>query len=159
MKQYLLSIYQPDDDPPPPAFLERVMRDVEALNQELKAAGAWIFAAGLHAPSTATVVQFRDGDLLMIETFAWRCRPTPAPARWHQRITKLVGDTLFDPTDAAQAITVGTPTCDEWLHRATTFANRIMPARAAPSATVADCRLARRQLGAACVPSEVPKWR
>jgi hypothetical protein len=40
MKQYLLSIYQPDGDLPPPAILEQVMRDVDALNQELKVAGA-----------------------------------------------------------------------------------------------------------------------
>ncbi len=67
MKQYLLSIYQPDGDPPPPEVLEQVMRDVEALNRELKAAGAWVFAAGLHPPSTATVVRLRDGDLLMTD--------------------------------------------------------------------------------------------
>ena len=32
MKQYLLSIYQPDGDPPPPEVLEPIMRDVDALN-------------------------------------------------------------------------------------------------------------------------------
>lgn len=64
MKQYLLSIYQPDGDPPPQAVLERVMMDVDALNRELKAAGAWVFVAGLHPPSTATVVRFEDGDVL-----------------------------------------------------------------------------------------------
>jgi hypothetical protein len=64
MKQYLLSIYQPDGDPPPPDDLEKVMRDVYAVRQELKAAGAWVFAGGLHAPSTATVVRLQDGDVL-----------------------------------------------------------------------------------------------
>ena len=64
MKQYLLSIYQPDGDPPPPEVLAHVMRDVDAMNQELKAAGAWVFAGGLHAPSTATVVRLRDGEVL-----------------------------------------------------------------------------------------------
>jgi hypothetical protein len=67
MKQYLLSIYQPDGDPPPPEILEQVMRDVDALNQELKVAGAWVFAEGLHAPSTATVLRLQDGDLLMTD--------------------------------------------------------------------------------------------
>ncbi len=38
MKQYLLSIYQPDGDPPPPEVLKKVMRDVDALIQEVKAA-------------------------------------------------------------------------------------------------------------------------
>jgi len=64
MKQYLLSIYQPDGDPPPPAVLDKVMRDIEAVNKELKAAGAWVFGAGLHPPSTATVVRLQDGNLL-----------------------------------------------------------------------------------------------
>jgi hypothetical protein len=64
MKQYLLSIYQPDGNPPPPHVLEKVMRDVNAVRQELKAAGAWVFAGGLHPPSTATVVRLQGGDLL-----------------------------------------------------------------------------------------------
>lgn len=43
------------------------MRDVDALRQELKAAGAWVFAGGLHAPSTATVVRLQDGEVLMTD--------------------------------------------------------------------------------------------
>ena len=64
MKQYLLSIYQPDGDPPPAQFLDKVMRDVGAVRNEMQAAGAWVFAGGLHPASTATVVRFRDGDVL-----------------------------------------------------------------------------------------------
>ena len=64
MKQYVLSIYQPDGEAPSPESLEKVMRDVNALIDEAKAAGAWVFNAGLHPPSTATVVQVRDGDVL-----------------------------------------------------------------------------------------------
>jgi hypothetical protein len=67
MKQYLLSIVQPDGDPPPPEVLVTIMRDIDALNQELRSAGAWVFANGLHPPSTATVVRIRDGDLLMTD--------------------------------------------------------------------------------------------
>ncbi len=64
MKQYLLSVYQPDGDPPPPEVLAPVMRDVAAWEAELKAAGAWVFTAGLHPPGTATVVRFADGEVL-----------------------------------------------------------------------------------------------
>jgi len=64
MKQYLLSVYQPDGPAPPPEQLERINRDLDALNRELKAAGAWVFAGGLHPPSTATVVRDRDGQVL-----------------------------------------------------------------------------------------------
>lgn len=64
MKQYLLSIYQPDGDPPPSEVLDPIMRDVEAVNAELRAAGAWVFAGGLHPPSTATVVQVQGNEVL-----------------------------------------------------------------------------------------------
>ena len=67
MKQYLLSIYQPDSDTPPPEVLAKVMRDIDVLNQELKAAGAWVFTGGLHPSSTATVVRLRDGEVLITD--------------------------------------------------------------------------------------------
>ena len=64
MRQYLLSVYQPDGPTPPPEVLEQISKDLDALNQELRAAGAWVFAAGLHPPTTATVVRVDDGDVL-----------------------------------------------------------------------------------------------
>jgi hypothetical protein len=68
MKQYLLSIYQPDGETPPPDVLAQVMREVHALNEDMKAAGVWVFSAGLHPPSTATVLRLeRDGDLLVTD--------------------------------------------------------------------------------------------
>lgn len=67
MKQYLLSVMQPQGDPPPPEDLAKIMQSVDAYHQELKAAGAWVFAGGLHDPSTATVVRFQDGDVLMTD--------------------------------------------------------------------------------------------
>ncbi len=67
MKQYLLSVYQPDGPPPPPEVLERISRDLDALNQELKAAGAWVFAGALHPPSTATVLRLREGEVLVTD--------------------------------------------------------------------------------------------
>jgi hypothetical protein len=64
MQQYLLSIYQPDGDPPPPEVLEPIMRDLEAVNAEIRAAGAWVFSGGLYPPRTATVVRLKDSELL-----------------------------------------------------------------------------------------------
>ena len=66
MKQYLLSIYQPDGPPPPEvaARMDQIMADVNALVQEAKAAGAWVFNGALHAPSTATVVRLEHADML-----------------------------------------------------------------------------------------------
>jgi|SRR5215472_16567960 len=64
MKQYLLSMYQPDGDPPPRGVLDPIMRDLNALRDEMQAAGVWVFAGGLHAPSTATVLRYVDGEVL-----------------------------------------------------------------------------------------------
>jgi hypothetical protein len=66
MTRYLLSIYQPNGPPPPPAALEAIMRDVRAVRQEMKTAGAWVFAAGLHPPTTATVVQAKNGGGFLV---------------------------------------------------------------------------------------------
>lgn len=67
MPQYLISIYQPDGEIPPPEFLAAVWRELEALNADLKAAGAWVFARPLHPPTTATVVRARGGEVLMTD--------------------------------------------------------------------------------------------
>src|SRR3712207_9440432 len=61
MPQYLLNIIQPTGQVPPPEVLEPVMRDVAALNEEMRAAGVWVFAAGLHQPEVSTVVR-ADGE-------------------------------------------------------------------------------------------------
>jgi hypothetical protein len=63
MRQYLLSVYQPDGPAPAPEVMAEISRDLDVLNQELKAAGAWVFAGGLHPPSTSTVVRLRDGEM------------------------------------------------------------------------------------------------
>jgi hypothetical protein len=67
MKQYLLSIYQPDGDAQPPEVLGPIMRDIATVDEELKAAGAWVFNAGLYPPDTATVVRAADGGVLVTD--------------------------------------------------------------------------------------------
>ncbi len=64
MKQYLLSVYHPEYREIAPADLEKIMQDVDALNDEIRAASAWVFAGGLHPSSTATVLQLKDGEVL-----------------------------------------------------------------------------------------------
>jgi hypothetical protein len=67
MKQYVLAINQPEGPPPPSVDMEKVMRDVDAVLSEMKAAGAWVFNGALHEPSTATVLRLRDGEVLMTD--------------------------------------------------------------------------------------------
>jgi hypothetical protein len=65
MPQYLISIWHDDtyevDFSTPEA--QRRVAQVGAFNDELQKAGAWVFAAGLHPASSATVVQPSGGDL------------------------------------------------------------------------------------------------
>jgi hypothetical protein len=64
MKQYQLAVYHAEGETPAPEVMEKVYRDVDELNQELKAAGAWVFAGGLHPSSTSTVVRVENGEVL-----------------------------------------------------------------------------------------------
>ncbi len=67
MTQYLLSIQQPDGPPPPPERLGPIMADVTAMIADARAAGAWVFNAGLTPPSSATVVRVQDGETLLTD--------------------------------------------------------------------------------------------
>lgn len=62
MPHYLLSIYQPDGEPPSPEVLEPVMKKMFALVEQAKAENVWVFNGGLHAPGTASVVQIKNSD-------------------------------------------------------------------------------------------------
>jgi hypothetical protein len=67
MRKYLLSIWQPEGEAPPREVLDAVMRDVNALVAEAKAAGVWVFNGGLYPPAAATVVRYKDGDMLITD--------------------------------------------------------------------------------------------
>ena len=61
MTQYLLSVWHdkdatPEDIYPDEAERDQAYADTGAFNEELQASGHWVFAGGLHNPSTATVV-------------------------------------------------------------------------------------------------------
>ena len=66
MKQYLLSVYHPEDPQaaPPPENMQEIYRDVNTLNGEMKAADTFVFGGGLHPSSTATVLRVQDDEVL-----------------------------------------------------------------------------------------------
>jgi hypothetical protein len=43
------------------------MEEIHAFNRELKANGHWVFAAGLGAPETATVIDNRSGETIFTD--------------------------------------------------------------------------------------------
>ena len=66
MTQYLLAVHGDEGAMAtmPPEDVQRIYRHVDAFNEEVKAAGAWVFAGGLHPASTATVVRNSDGKVV-----------------------------------------------------------------------------------------------
>ncbi|PPK97699.1 hypothetical protein CLV92_103234 [Kineococcus xinjiangensis] len=70
MTQYLLSVVQPVGAPPAPEAMARIGADVQAFHEELRAAGAWVFAGGLHGPESATVVR-AAGDEVVLTDGPW----------------------------------------------------------------------------------------
>lgn len=67
MTRYLVAIHLPDDYDPSVED-EAMRRDVDALNDEMKAAGVRIFVGGLEPASSARSVRVKpDGKLLMTD--------------------------------------------------------------------------------------------
>ena len=105
MPRYMLGLYQPDGPVPPPDALAKIMQAVDAVNRELRAAGAWVLAGGLHPASAARVVRLQGASLVTSDG------PYHAPADEH-----LGGFTLVEAPDLEAALA--------WAHklaRATTL--------------------------------------
>jgi hypothetical protein len=65
MKQYLLAVHMVDgEEAPSEEEMQKAYKDVDTFNAELQSAGAWVFAGGLHPPSTATVVRSTNGEVV-----------------------------------------------------------------------------------------------
>jgi hypothetical protein len=68
MAQYLLAVHHsPDAPPPPPEEMQKAYRQVAEFNNDLQAAGAWVFGGGLQTPDIATVVRVEDGEPVMTD--------------------------------------------------------------------------------------------
>jgi hypothetical protein len=66
MKQYLLSVHSVEDQPPmADEDFQAMLRDTGLINEELQAAGAWVFAGGLLPADSATVVRIERGTTTM----------------------------------------------------------------------------------------------
>jgi hypothetical protein len=110
MARYLLGVIQPTGGSIPENALDDIMRDVYAVNDELRAAGAWVFHAGLHDPSTATVLRPKGDDVLM----------TDGP--FAEGKEHLGGFTIIDAPDLDSALQWGIK-----LARATTLPIEVRP--------------------------------
>ena len=63
MAQYLISVLTDTGD------LATAQEDaaIDAFNEQLRTEGHWVFGGGLASPSTATVVDDRDGQALFVD--------------------------------------------------------------------------------------------
>lgn len=67
MAKYLLSLNTAEAEVGEPMTDEERQRsweEIQALNEELRSAGAWVFGGALHDPDTATVVRMSEGEVL-----------------------------------------------------------------------------------------------
>jgi hypothetical protein len=113
MAQYLISVYQPDGPVPAPEALAKIAADLDAVHQELSAAGGWVFSAGLHPPDTATVLRPAGGEVLV----------TDGP--FAEGKEHLGGFTIIDAPDLDAALGWGRK-----FARATTLPIEVRPLRA-----------------------------
>jgi hypothetical protein len=60
-------VYHPETYAPEPDVADKIQADVSALNEEMMASGAWVFAGGLYPASTATVVRAEGDDVLVTD--------------------------------------------------------------------------------------------
>lgn len=71
MGQYLLSTYSVADaapgTPPSPEEMQVFMQRVIDLEADMDASGTFLFGGGLHGVDAATVVDSKDGDILMTD--------------------------------------------------------------------------------------------
>ena len=61
--QYLVSVIHDSAE----LATDDEMAAIDAFNDRLMAQGHWVFAAGLAAPSTATVIDNRDGEAIVTD--------------------------------------------------------------------------------------------
>ena len=104
MKQYLLSVcYPAGGTQPPPDALQRIMRDVHAIQRDMQAAGVWVFSGGLHPANTATVLRQQGGGVIttdgpFIESkeqiggiTILKAADLDAALDWGRRLTQAIG--------------------------------------------------------------------
>lgn len=69
MSQYLISVIEPTGGTvPEPEVMREIVQDVQAVDADMRRAGVWVFAGGLHAPDSATTLRHGgNGDLVVTD--------------------------------------------------------------------------------------------
>ncbi|WP_433318989.1 YciI family protein [Micromonospora sp. CA-269861] len=112
MKQYLLSVHFVEGAPTPSdEEMQTMFTETGRINDDMQAAGAWVFGGGLASPDTATVVRVENGTTTMSDgPFAetkehiagfWviRCADLDAALAWAERCSAACGPVEVRPFD------------------------------------------------------------
>ena len=112
MKQYLLSVHSVEGAPAPSdEEMQTVYKETGRINDELQAAGAWVFAGGLLPPDSATVVRIENRATTMTDgPFAetrehlagfWviRCADLDQALAWAEKCAAACGPVEVRPFD------------------------------------------------------------
>jgi hypothetical protein len=68
MPQYLLTVVEPTGGgQPEPEALAQIMKDVGVVDEEMRAAGVWVFAGGLYPPDSATTLRPQGDEVLITD--------------------------------------------------------------------------------------------
>lgn len=68
MKQYLLAVHSVEGEPTPSdEDIQTMSAQIDKVNAELRAAGAWVFGGGLLPADSATVVRVENGTTTMTD--------------------------------------------------------------------------------------------
>lgn len=68
MTQYMLAVHDDGSgEMPSPELMQQAFAQVDAFNEELKAAGAWVFGGGLQPAPSATVVRVDGGETIITD--------------------------------------------------------------------------------------------
>jgi hypothetical protein len=93
MPHYLLSVFQEEGaEPPSPEQAEMIRARVAAVQEEMKAAGVWVFFGALTDASSATVVRATGGEVSM----------TDGP--YAEAKEQIAGFTVIDVADLDEAL-------------------------------------------------------
>jgi hypothetical protein len=112
MRQYLLSVHSVEGAPAPSdEEAQTVFRETDRIHEDMRAAGAWVFAGGLVAPDSATVVRVDNGKATMTDgPFAetrehlagfWiiRCADLDQALEWAEKCATVCGPVEVRPFD------------------------------------------------------------
>lgn len=95
MPRFLVAIFHPTDGITPEAASPEAHREIDALNEEMVAAGIRLFVGGLRPPAEAQWIQRQDGS------------PTTGSGPWLKSPDQIGGFWVLECADMAEALEWG----------------------------------------------------